>query len=85
MQSKLAPIIRDVQGIAMLKKGSPDLPLNKRNVVDRFEDSIIAFKCKEWPKDIWEDFSVRIPKYIGNKGNMSDLKGKYFGLYFYQR
>ena len=82
MQSKLAPIIRDVKRIAMLEKSSPDLPLNKRNVVDCFEDTILVFKCKECPKDIWENFSVRNPKYIGNKENMSDLKGKYFWLYF---
>lgn len=66
MQPKLAPIIHDVKGIAKLEKSSPDLPLNERNVVDRLEDTVIAFKCKEWPKDIWEDFSARNPQYIGN-------------------
>ena len=82
MQPKLAPIIRDVKGIAKLEESSPDLSLNERNVVDRLEDTVIAFKCKEWPKDIWEDFSARNPKYIGN---MTDLKGKYFWIYFYHR
>ena len=75
MQSKLAPIIRDVKGVANLEKSSPGLSLIKGNALHCDEDVVIAFKCEEWPKDIWEDFSARNIKHIGN---MTDLKGKYF-------
>ena len=77
IQSKLAPIIRDVKQVALLEESKANLSLNKRNSFDENqsdEDTVIAFKCVEWPQDIWEDFSDRNPKHIENL--MSILKGK---------
>ena len=77
IQSKLAPIIRDVKQVALLEESKANLSLNKRNSFDENlsdEDTVIAFKCVEWPQDIWKDFSDRNPKHIENL--MSILKGK---------
>ena len=77
IQSKLAPIIRDVKQVALLEESKANLSLNKRNSFDENlsdEDTVIAFKCVEWPQDIWEDFSDRNPKHVENL--MSVFKGK---------
>ena len=84
MQSKLAPIIRDVKQIAFQEESKATVPLNNRNSYRkniknfdenlRDEDTVIAFKCMEWPRDIWEDFSDRNPKHIEDL--MPVLKGK---------
>ena len=77
IQSKLAPIIRDVKQVALLEESKANLSLDKRNSFDKNssdEDTVIAFKCVEWPQDIWEDFSDRNPKHVENL--MSVLKGK---------
>ena len=77
LQSKLAPIIRDVKQVALLKDSKANLSLGERNSFDKNlkkEDTVIAFKCMEWPQDIWEDFSDRNPKYVEDL--MPVLKGK---------
>ena len=77
LQSKLAPIIRDVKQVALLEKSKANLSLGERNSFDKNlkdEDTVIAFKYMEWPQDIWEDFSDRNPKYVEDL--MPVLKGK---------
>lgn len=77
IQSKLAPIIRDVKQVALLEGSKANLSLDKRNSSDKNsndEGTVIAFKCVEWPQDIWEDFFDRNPKHVENL--MSVLKGK---------
>ena len=79
MHSKLAPIITGVKAIAMKEKSSASSPVSVSNFSEHSADAVIAFKCMEWPQDIWEEFSVRNPKHIKN---MFELKGKYF-IYFH--
>ena len=83
MQSKLAPIIREVKKVASKKSSSPTLSLEKSQNPQEFrdEDTVIAFKCIEWPQDIWEAFSQRNPKHIEDL--MSVLKSKYCSIFVY--
>ena len=75
MQTKLAPIIREVKQIALLKETSAALPILNESLVRADEDSVIALRCMEWPDDIWENFSKRNPKIL--QSIMPALKGKF--------
>lgn len=35
------------------------------------EDSVMAFKCQKWPRDIWKNFQKRKPEHL----NLEQLKG----------
>lgn len=90
MQSKLAPIIREVKQIASLKETSAALPLETKRTFPGFvnipqlhlededkEDSVIALKCQDWPENIWENFKDRnVSPYF----DMHKLKGDYIYL-----
>ena len=92
MQSKLAPMIREVKQIASLKENSAALPLETKTTFSRFvnipelplenkdeEDSVIALKCQEWPENIWKNFKDRnMSPYF----DMHKLKGDYKYLSF---
>ena len=84
LQSKVAPIIREVKAVAKMERSSAKLSLKKtNNFHEEFsgEDTVIAFKCIEWPQDIWEAFSYRNLKHIENL--MPILKGKYCSLFIH--
>ena len=92
MQSKLAPMIREVKQIASLKETSAALPLETKTTFPGFlnipkphleakdeEDSVIALKCQDWPENIWENFKNRnVSPYF----DMHKLKGDYIYLLF---
>ena len=78
MQTKLAPIIRQVKQVALLKETSPALLIQKENSVQADEDSVIALKCMEWPDDIWQKLAKRNPKIL--QDIMPTLKGKCYWI-----
>ena len=69
MQSKLAPIVRDVKSLALLKSAS--IPAKLQNMVKVDEDSVIALKCQEWPEDVWNNFKERNL----NQQQLQEIKG----------
>ena len=75
MQTKLAPIIREVKQVALLKETSAALPVQNESLTQADEDSVIALKCMEWPDDIWVKFAKRNPKIL--QDIMPTLKGKF--------
>ena len=71
MQSKLAPMIREVKQVASLKETSAALLTEVKTTFNSEEDSVIALKCQEWPDDIWKNFEERNLQHL----NMQQLKG----------
>lgn len=78
MQSKLAPIIREVKQVASLEKTSAALLTEIKMMFNSEEDSVIALKCQEWPDDVWKNFEERNLQHL----NMQQLKGDYIGILF---
>ena len=76
MQTKLAPIIREVKQVALLKETSAALSFQNENLLQSNEDSVIALKCMDWPDDIWGKFTERNPKVL--QDIMPTLKGRSF-------
>ena len=48
----------------------------QRNQIKINEDSVIALKCQEWPKDIWKKFKKRKLGHV----NMQQLKGDFMWI-----
>lgn len=76
MQTKLAPIIREVKQVALLKETSAALSIENKNLLQSDEDSVIALKCMDWPNDIWQKLAERNPKIL--QDIMPTLKGRSF-------
>ena len=79
MQSKLAPMIREVKQVASLKETSAALLMEVKTTFNSEEDSVIALKCQEWPDDIWKKFEERNLQHL----NMQQLKGDYISILFF--
>ena len=74
MQTKLAPIIREVKQVALLRETSAALSIQNENLFQSDEDSVIALKCMNWPDDIWGKLAERNPKIL--QDIMPTLKGR---------
>lgn len=74
LQSSFAPVIHGIKQVASLQKASATLPLINTTVatppdpsygfrieheIKHNEDSVIALKCRKWPKDTWKNFRNR--------------------------
>ena len=86
LQSRFAPVIHGIKQVVSLQKTSATLPLIKspapipqepsygfrmEHQINDNEDSVIALKCRKWPKDIWKNFKN---KRLGHL-DLQQLKG----------
>ena len=88
LHSRFAPVIHGIKQVVSLQKTSATLPLIKspaptpqepsygfrmEHQINDNEDSVIALKCRKWPKDIWKNFKNRKLGHLDLKQLKGDL------------